>query len=229
MSGPIPLLPYPCSDKVRHPLSWADRTYPSPPMLPNPSLNGGGGVEPFAPKLCSSRPSRPASLPHPRNPILPIEQNTSPQVVRWRPGVGRPHRRADRRMKMWTSSGARAFASESRTRRFSFRRACEWSLARHRAQGKEGVRNGGPKPGEGVQGGGAQCGLGPGRGAREGERGGGDTGRGGGRPPPHTHDRPVRDVVLAQHGGQLSVREDRVVVHGGRRRPSGCPGLATRA
>lgn len=74
---------------------------------------------------------------------------------------------------MWTSSGARAFASESRTRRFSFRRACEWSLARHRAQVKEGVRNGGPKPGEGVPGGGAQCGLGPGRGAREGDPGGG--------------------------------------------------------
>lgn len=46
----------------------------------------------------------------------------------------------------------------------------------------------------------------------------------------------MRDVVLAQHGGQLSVRQDRVVVHGGRwaaeawgRPGPGDTGLATAA
>lgn len=78
---------------------------------------------------------------------------------------------------MWTSSGARAFASESRTRRFSFRRACEWSLARHGAQGRGGsgkwAQNLGRESQEGARSAGWCPGGGPGRrgggGTREGE------------------------------------------------------------
>ena len=40
---------------------------------------------------------------------------------------------------MRTSSGARASASGSHTRRFSFRRACEWNLIRRGAQGGQGA------------------------------------------------------------------------------------------
>lgn len=39
---------------------------------------------------------------------------------------------------MQTSLGARASASGSHIRRFSFRRACEWNLAIHRARGSQG-------------------------------------------------------------------------------------------
>lgn len=40
---------------------------------------------------------------------------------------------------MRTSSGARASASGTHTRRFSFRRACEWNLIRRGAQGGQGA------------------------------------------------------------------------------------------
>lgn len=151
-----------------------------------------------------------APLPLPHAPpsqrpchTLPTPSSPSPKPCpRGRPGgaVGRgPHPRTDRRRRMRTSSAARASASGSRIRRFSFRRACEWNLARQTRGGQ---------------------GRGPGTRGQRGE---------GARSPPHTHNRPVRDVVLAQHGGQLSVRQDRVVVHGGRWGAGGGPGLATRA
>lgn len=92
---------------------------------------------------------------------------------------------------MRTSSGARASASGSHTRRFSFRRACEWNLIRRGAQGGQGAGR---------------------------ERAAGlSAGRGPALRPPRTNDGPVWDVVLAQHGGQLGVRQDCVVVHGGQR------------
>lgn len=55
---------------------------------------------------------------------------------------------------MRTSSGAKASVSGSRTRRFSFRRACEWNLARHGARGGQGRGPGargqrGGRPGRG--------------------------------------------------------------------------------
>lgn len=114
-----------------------------------------------------------------------------------------------------TSWQARASASGSHTRRFSFRRAFEWSLARHGAQsvspGKAMRRGRG-------RGGGRQGGNPKGRKGSVGARGAGP-GRGPARHPlPRTHDGPVRDVVLAQHCGQLGVRQNRVVVHGGRGR-----------
>lgn len=67
-----------CSGKVRRPLSWADRTHPSPRTL-----------------------------------------NLSP--------------RTDGTKRMYTSSGARASASGSHTRRFSLHRACGWKPRRARA------------------------------------------------------------------------------------------------
>lgn len=55
---------------------------------------------------------------------------------------------------MRRSSGARASASGSHTRRFSFRRACEWNLARHRARGGQGRgRGAGGSAGRGAEGG----------------------------------------------------------------------------
>lgn len=76
---------------------------------------------------------------------------------------------------MRTSSEARASASGSRTRRFSFRRACEWSLARHGARGEghrqaaqgggslKGARSAGGSPGRGGGGAGPSAGRGPSR------------------------------------------------------------------
>ena len=92
---------------------------------------------------------------------------------------------------MRTSSGARASASGTHTRRFSFRRACEWNLIRRGAQGGQGAGR------EGAAG--LSAGSGP------------------ALRPPRTDDGPVWDVVLAQHGGQLGVRQGCVVVHGGQR------------
>lgn len=144
----------------------------------NRSLNGGGGEQDHLP---------PSSFPHAPPTQRPCHTRatqsslysakdvpTGGQAGPWGGGGG-SHRRADRRRRMRTSSEAKAFASESRTRRFSFRRACEWSLARHGAQWRRGVRIVGPEPGEGVPGGGEQCGLGSGRGTRE----GGGAGKGG--------------------------------------------------
>lgn len=152
---------------------------------------GGGGPGPFAPEAPLLSP---VPLPPGRRPCctLPTPASVAPKPrPHGTPGgaLGRgPHPRTDRRKTTRTSSGVRASASGSRTRRFSFRRACVWNLARHGTRGGQG--------------------RGPGARGRRGE---------GARSPPRTHDRPVRDVVLAQHGGQLSVRQDRVVVHGGRR------------
>lgn len=73
---------------------------------------------------------------------------------------------------MQTSSGAKVSASGSRTRRFSFRRACEWSLARHRAPGGQGHRQG--SRGTGARRGGQRAGARGGVGGAQGlARGGG--------------------------------------------------------
>lgn len=87
MSGPIPLLPYPCSGKVRRPLSWADRTYPSPQMQ-NLSLNGRAG--PFAPGSFFPLPlpaSAPAALSRPHPPHTPNPVLMGDQVGLWGGGL----------------------------------------------------------------------------------------------------------------------------------------------
>lgn len=94
--------------------------------------------------ICPTLPFR--HVPPYERPCHTLETPSSPQPKpcphRWPCGALRrgPHRRTDRRKRMRTSSGARASASGSRTRRFSFRRACEWSLARHRVRGGKGRR-----------------------------------------------------------------------------------------
>lgn len=158
---------------------------------------GVGGPEPFAPEppLLSPVPLPPGRRPC-RTLATPASLAPKPRPhARPAGALGRgPHPRTDRRKTMRTSSGARASASGSRTRRFSFRRACGWNLVRYGTRGGQG--------------------RGPGARGRRKE---------GSRSPPRTHNRPVRDVVLAQHGGQLSVREDCVVVHGEWRGPGGGP------
>lgn len=153
----------------------------------------GEGLGPWPTGVPSRFPRAPSGQCSGHSPATPFSESPKP-CPQGRPGgaLGRkPHPRTDRRKRMRTSSGARASASGSHTRRFSFRRACEWNLIRRGAQGGQGAGR---------------------------ERAAGlSAGRGPALRPPRTNDGPVWDVVLAQHGGQLGVRQDCVVVHGGQR------------
>ncbi|CAI9150787.1 unnamed protein product [Rangifer tarandus platyrhynchus] len=149
----------------------------------------GEGLGPWPTGVPSRFPRAPSGQCPGHTPATPFSESPKP-CPQGRPGraLGRkPHPRTDRRKRMQTSSGARASASGSHTRRFSFRRACEWNLIRRGAQGGQGA----------------------GRGAKRGE---------GARPPSTAYQRRAHvGCCTAQHGGQLRVRQDCVVVHGGQR------------